>query len=79
MDGRTFRYHDNHEFFRSTTAVESGEVRLWPKRLRWPANGPKSAGSLLLPPPAPPGEHHRHCTAWRSPANLATRSATFWR
>ena len=24
MDGRTFRYHDNHEFFRSATAVESG-------------------------------------------------------
>ena len=24
MDGRTFRYHDNHEFFRSPTAVESG-------------------------------------------------------
>ncbi len=25
MDGRTFRYHDNHEFFRSPTAVEQRE------------------------------------------------------
>jgi hypothetical protein len=23
MDGRTFRYHDNHEFFRSPTRVET--------------------------------------------------------
>ena len=43
--------------------LRAGEVRLWPKRRRWPANGPKSAGSLLLRLPAPPGEHHRHCTA----------------
>ena len=24
MDGRTFRYHDNHEFFRATTKVGEG-------------------------------------------------------
>jgi hypothetical protein len=28
--------------------LRAGEVRLWPKRRRWPANGPKSPGSLPL-------------------------------
>ena len=59
MDGRTFRYHDNHEFFRSATAVESGGSPPLAQTPTVARKRPKIGGQ----PPAPPGEHHRHCTA----------------
>jgi hypothetical protein len=59
MDGRTFRYHDNHEFFRSATAVESGGSSPLAQTQTVARKRPKIGG----PPSAPPGEHHRHCTA----------------
>jgi hypothetical protein len=63
MDGRTFRYHDNHEFFRSATAVESGGSPPLAQTQTTARKRPKIAGQPSAPPPAPPGEHHRHCTA----------------
>ena len=59
MDGRTFRYHDNHEFFRSATAVESGGSSPLAQTQTVARKRPKIGGQ----PPVPPGEHHRHCTA----------------
>ena len=62
MDGRTFRYHDNHEFFRSPTAVESGAAPFVPNA----DGGPQTAQNRRAghwSAPRPPGEHHRHCTA----------------
>ncbi len=63
MDGRTFRYHDNHEFFRSPTAVESGGSSPLAQTQTLARKRPKIGGQPSAPPPAPPGEHHRHCTA----------------
>ena len=63
MDGRTFRYHDNHEFFRSATAVESGGSSPLAQTQTVARKRPKIGGQPSSPPPAPPGEHHRHCTA----------------
>jgi hypothetical protein len=63
MDGRTFRYHDNHEFFRSAMAVESGGSSPLAQTQTVARKRPKIGGQPSAPPPAPPGEHHRHCTA----------------
>jgi len=63
MDGRTFRYHDNHEFFRSPTAVESGAEAPLSQTPTVARKRPKIGGQATGLPPVPPGEHHRHCTA----------------
>jgi len=63
MDGRTFRYHDNHEFFRSPTAIGNGRSSLSAETPTVARKRPKIGGQPSAPPPASPGEHHRHCTA----------------
>jgi hypothetical protein len=63
MDGRTFRYHDNHEFFRSPTAVKSGGSSPLSQTPTVAYKRPKTGGQTPVPSGAPPGEHHRHCTA----------------
>jgi hypothetical protein len=56
MDGRTFRYHDNHEFFRSATAVESGGSSPLAQTRTVARKRPKIAGQPSAPPPAPPSQ-----------------------
>ncbi len=60
MDGRTFRYHDNHEFFRAPTKVGAGGRS--PLHAQTVARKRPGDGGQF-PPAAPPGEHPRHCTA----------------
>ena len=50
MDGRTFRYHDNHEFFRSATAVESGGSSPLAQTRTVARKRPKIAGQPSAPP-----------------------------
>jgi hypothetical protein len=61
MDGRTFRYHDNHEFFRSPTRVEAGGLS--PSHAQTVARKRPTNGGQAPPPATPPSEHRRHCTA----------------
>jgi hypothetical protein len=63
MDGRTFRYHDNHEFFRSPTAIGDGRSSLLAETQMVPRKRPKIGGQPASPSSVCPGEHHRHCTA----------------
>ena len=59
MDGRKFRFHDNHEFFHAACSAESHRPNLGQ------GHGVSRSQRLAAPPPEPPhpGEHHRHCTA----------------
>jgi hypothetical protein len=62
MDGRTFRYHDNHEFFRAPAKIGAGgqsPSQTQTVARKRPANG----GQTPPPAAATPGEHRRHCTA----------------
>ncbi len=61
MDGRTFRYHDNHEFFRAPTKVEAGGQPT--SHTQTVARKRPQNGGQAPPPAPPPGEHRRHCTA----------------
>ena len=61
MDGRTFRYHDNHEFFHAATAIEAGTPPPAPPETV-ARKRPKTA-EPVIPPATPSGEHRRHCTA----------------
>ncbi len=63
MDGRTFRYHDNHEFFRSPTAIGNGRSSLLADTPTVARKRPKMGGQSASPPPGCPSEHRRHCTA----------------
>jgi hypothetical protein len=63
MDGRTFRYHDNHEFFRSPTAIGDGKSSLLAETQTVARKRPKIGGQPASPSSVCPGEHHRHCTA----------------
>ena len=63
MDGRTFRYHDNHEFFRAPTAVGSGEGFPSTQTPTVARKRPKMSGQSGSPSAVPRSEHHRHCTA----------------
>jgi hypothetical protein len=63
MDGRTFRYHDNHEFFRAPTAVESGGGFPLTQTPTVARKRPKMGGQPASPSAVPRSEHHRHCTA----------------
>jgi len=59
MDGRKFRFRDNHEFFHAACSAES--------RRQIPVQDQAAFRSQRLAPPLPepphPDEHHRHCTA----------------
>jgi hypothetical protein len=63
MDGRTFRYHDNHEFFRAPTAVESGGGFPLTQTPTVARKRPKMGAQPASPSAVPRSEHHRHCTA----------------
>ena len=63
MDGRTFRYHDNHEFFRSPTAIGDGRSSLLAETQTLARKRPKIGGQPASPSSVCPGEHRRHCTA----------------
>ncbi len=60
MDGRKFRYHDNHEFFHSATTDKRNAPPLPGETVarKRPQNGEPD-----IPPAAPSGAHPRHCTA----------------
>ncbi len=78
MDGRKFRYHDNHEFFHSATTVKRNAPSL-PGKLavahkltpKWRTGYSARRPFRWASPPLPGGK--------RSPASLAIPSATFWR
>jgi hypothetical protein len=59
MDGRKFRFHDNHEFFHTACSGESHHPTLGQ------GHGFSRSQRLAAPPTEPPhpGEHHRYCTA----------------
>ena len=61
MDGRTFRYHDNHEFFRAPAKI--GADGQAPSQTQTVARKRPANGGQAAPPAVPPGEHRRHCTA----------------
>ena len=59
MDGRKFRFHDNHEFFHAACSMDS--------RRQSPSQGQSvSRSQRLATPPQEsphPDEHRKHCTA----------------